>query len=159
MKKLFSLLLLFGCNSKETAQQRAEDAVKSYILQNANEPSSYKSIAFGRLDSTYIIDSVRYDELEVKRKEIVTRYNEANRLQLVSKANSLQAELVEINREMDESRNLTGLKIFHVSEGKNTLGRQAVNRGSFYLDSNFEVKEFVMSEDSLEREKNAAITF
>ena len=64
-------------------------------------------------------------------------------------ADSLKAELLEINNRMEVDKSLSGLKIYHVSQGENELGEMVMNRGSFYLDTNFSVKDYVQTEDSL----------
>ena len=149
MKKLLLLMLVFGCTNKETAQNMAEKAVKKYVRQNANDPSSYKPIGFGKLDSIYTNDSGRYWQLAIVRKNLVNLYNDANSKGKKILADSLRDELININKQMEEGKTLSGLKIYHVSQGKNELDEMVMNRGSFYLDTNFQVKEFVMTEDSL----------
>jgi hypothetical protein len=54
---------------------------------------------------------------------------------------------------MDAGKTFSGLKIYHISQGKNELGEMVMNRGSFYLDSNFVVKKYIMTEDSLMTEE------
>lgn len=149
MKKLLVLFLLIGCGEDETPRQKAESAVKKYIRQNANAPSSYKPMSFGTLDSVYTIEGTNYWELDVIRRSIVAQYNEARKKGLTARVDSLRGELLKINNQMDSGKIFTGLKIYHVSQGKNELGEMVMNRGSFYLDSNFVVKEFIMTEDSL----------
>ncbi len=159
MKYLIWIGLFLGCSAKETVQQKAASAVKKYILQNANHSSSYKPITFGKTDSTYITDSARYYELAYTRKNIVSQYNAANNLHLARKTDSLKTELLKINNEIDAGKTFTGLKIYHLYEGKNTLGEMVMNKGCFYLDSGFVVREFVLAADSVEREKNSDIIF
>jgi hypothetical protein len=149
MKKLFLLLFLFSCTDKKTAQEKAEAAVKKYIKQNAHDPSSYKPLSFGKLDSVYARDTGNYYQLDARRKMVVLKYNDAKNKGMTSRADSLKTELLEIDNQMNAGKFFTGLRLYHVSQGKNELGEMVMNRGSFYLDSNFEVKEFVMTEDSL----------
>lgn len=149
IKKLIVLTFIFACNHKETGQQKAEAAVKKYIKQNAHDASSYKSLGFGKLDSIYTTNNDSYEELDVLRKDIVLRYNAEKNIGHKARADSLKEELIKINVQMDASKIFAGLKIYHISQGKNETGEAVMNRGSFYLDSNFVVKEFVMSEDSL----------
>lgn len=150
MKKLFLLLFLFACSDKETAQEKAETAVKKYIKLNAHDASSYEPISFGKLDSVYARDSSNYYALDAQRKVVVLKYNDAkNKKSMASEADRLKTELLEIDNQMNVGKIFTGLRLYHVSQGKNESGEMVMNRGSFYLDSNFEVKEFVMTEDSL----------
>ena len=141
---------MIACNKKEEkAQQRAEAAVKQYIRKNAHDASSYKPLSFGKLDSIYKLDSSNYEEMDILRKNVVMRYNEAQSKGIPSTVDSLKAELMEINNRIDANRSLAGLKIYHVSQGKNELGEMVMNRGSFYMDTNFVVKDYVQTEDSL----------
>ena len=150
MKKFLVLIIMLDCTKKEEkAQQRAEAAVKQYIRKNAHDASSYKSLSFGKLDSIYKLDSSNYEEMDILRKNVVMRYNEAQSKGIPSTADSLKAELMEINNRIDANRSLAGLKIYHVSQGKNELGEMVMNRGSFYMDTNFVVKDYVQTEDSL----------
>ena len=150
MKKFLVLLMIIGCSdNKESTQQRAEAAVKKYIRQNAHDASSYKPLSFGKLDSIYALDSSNYDELDMRRKNIVARYNDAQAKGASSTADSLKEELLKINDSMEANKSLSGLKIYHVSQGKNELGEMVMNRGSFYLDTNFTVKDYIQTEDSL----------
>jgi len=48
---LIPLFLLMGCTQKPL--QKAQNSVKNYILKNVNDPSSYQSIEFGKLDSAF----------------------------------------------------------------------------------------------------------
>lgn len=130
MKKFLALLMMIGCtNNKESAQQRAEAAVNKYIKENAHDASSYKSLSFGKLDSIYALDSSRYDELDMLRKNIVARYNDAQAKGASSTADSSKEELLKINNNMEANKSLSGLKIYHVSQGKNELGEMVMNRG------------------------------
>ena len=149
MKKFVLVILIFACSQKETPQQKAEAAVKKYVRKNAHKPSSYEPISFGKLDSIYTTEGTNYWELDVIRKNLVAQYNDARKKGMTTVADSLRAELLRINLEMESGKIFTGLKIYHISQGKNELGETVMNRGSFYLDSNFLVKEFIMTEDSL----------
>jgi hypothetical protein len=150
MKKFLVVLVFIACtNRKEPAQQRAEAAVKKYIRENAHDASSYKPLSFGELDSVYTLESSNYDELDMLRRNIVARYNDAQAKGASIIADSLKAELLEINNRMEANKSLSGLKIYHVSQGENELGEMVMNRGSFYLDTNFSVKDYVQTEDSL----------
>lgn len=154
MKKLLALLIFIGCtNKRESLQQRAETAVKKYIRQNAHDASSYKPLSFGKLDSVYTLDSSNYDELDMLRRNIVAQYNNAQAKGASSTADSLKRQLLEIDNSMEANKSLAGLKIYHVSQGKNELGEMVMNRGSFYLDTNFVVKDYVQTEDSLLMDK------
>jgi hypothetical protein len=153
MKRFVLIILIFSCSSKETAQQKAETAVKKYIKQNANDASSYKPVAFGKLDTVYTNDSGSYWQLDVTRKNIVAQFNVAKNKGLETVADSLRGELEKINNKMDAGKTFSGLKIYHISQGKNELGEMVMNRGSFYLDSNFVVKKYIMTEDSLMTEE------
>ena len=150
MKKFLAVLVFIGCtNRKESTQQRAEAAVKKYIRENAHDASSYKPLSFGKLDSVYTLDSSNYDELDMLRRNIVVQYNDAQAKGASIVADSLKAELLEINNRMEVDKSLSGLKIYHVSQGENELGEMVMNRGSFYLDTNFVVNNYVQTEDSL----------
>jgi hypothetical protein len=150
MKKFLVILVFIGCTNKnESTQQKAEDAVKKYIRENAHDASSYKPLSFGKVDSIYTLDSINYDELDMLRRNIVVRYNDAQAKGASFVADSLKAELLEINNRMEADKSLSGLKIYHVSQGENELGEMVMNRGSFYLDTNFSVKDYVLTEDSL----------
>jgi monomeric isocitrate dehydrogenase len=155
MKKLLTVLVFIGCTSKEeTTQQRAEAAVKQYIRKNAHDASSYKPLSFGKLDSIYQLDSSNYEEMDLLRRNVVAQYNNAKSTGMSSIADSLKLELLEINNGIDANSILSGLKLYHVSQGKNELGEMVMNRGSFYLDTNFVVKDYVQTEDSLLRQDN-----
>jgi hypothetical protein len=95
------------------------------------------------------LDSTNYDELDMLRRNIVVRYNDAHAKGASIVADTLKAELLEINNRMEANKSLSGLKIYHVSQGENELGEMVMNRGSFYLDTNFSVKDYVQTEDSL----------
>jgi hypothetical protein len=97
----------------------------------------------------YTADSNSYWQLYLVRKNILTQFNQARNKGISATADSLRNELIKINNQMDSGRTFTGLKIYHISQGKNELGKMVMNRGSFYLDPNFVVKEFIMTEDSL----------
>lgn len=153
MKKLVLIIIFFGCNHKETAQQKAEMAVKKYINQNANDASSYTPVSFGKLDTIYTNDSGSYWQLDVARRNIVARFNAAKNKGLETVADSLRKELENINNKMDAGKIFSSLKIYHISQGKNELGEMVMNRGSFYLDSDFVVKKYIMTEDSLMTEE------
>ena len=148
MKKFIALVFLFACSNEQTSQQKAEDAVKKYIKQNAHDASEYKPLHFGKLDSLYTTDSDTYDELDAKRKSIVASYNYARSQDNKASSDSIRAELLKINKQMDAGKQFSGLKIYHISQGKNEAGETVMNRGSFYLDTNYLVTEFVMTEDS-----------
>jgi hypothetical protein len=154
MKRILVVLVFIACtNKEEPAQQKAETAVKKYIRENAHDASSYKPLSFAKLDSIYKLDSSNYEELDLLRQNVVARYNEAQSKAMSATADSLKAELLKINNRIDANRILSSLKIYHVSQGKNELGEMVMNRGSFYLDTNFVVKEYVQTEDSLLMER------
>jgi hypothetical protein len=150
MKKFLFLLMIIGCTNKdESTQQKAEAAVKKFIKKNAHDASSYRPLSFGKLDSIYTLDSSNFEESDLLRKNVVVRYNEAQSKGMSATADSLKAELLKISNRIDANRSLAGLKIYHVSQGKNELGEMVMNRGSFYMDTNFVVKDYVQTEDSL----------
>jgi hypothetical protein len=150
MKRILVVLVFIGCtNKEEPAQQRAETAVKKYIRENAHDASSYKPLSFSKLDSIYKLDSSNYEQMDMLRRNVVARYNEAQSKGMTATADSLKAELLEINNRMEANKSWSGLKIYHVSQGENELGEMVMNRGSFYLDTNFVVKNYVQTEDSL----------
>jgi hypothetical protein len=144
----------WACKADQSEQDKAEGAVKKYIKQNANVASSYDPVQFGKLDSIYRMDSSRYEEMDILRKEIVAQYNASKAAGNVEGAQKFKGELLLIDRQIESNRLLVGLRIYHVFNGKNTENAMVVNRGSFYLDSNFKVNDFIMSEDSVLMLKN-----
>jgi hypothetical protein len=117
---------------------------------NVNDPSSYEPVAFGKVDSTTEAD----------------KYN----IQQMNPVDSLQAELgidlmlktpedsvAILNRYkplLDSAKKrmgaFTGYRLYHRYRSKNKLGALVLEEGSFYLDSSFQVTNFISSDDSTE---------
>lgn len=51
--KVFAVALIFISCSK-TPQEKIEDLIKNYVLENTNDASSYQSVSFGDLDSLFM---------------------------------------------------------------------------------------------------------
>jgi hypothetical protein len=147
---LFVYITMAGCSNEVSQQEKAETAVKKYIKLNANVASSYEPVAYGKLDSLYRMDSSAYEALDGQRKEIVIKYNGAKGEGNVEDTKAFKDQLLLVDQQMEKNRFLTGLRIYHVFNGKNGEGRQVMNRGSFYLDTNLIVQDFIMSEDSVQ---------
>lgn len=68
MKKLLFILCIIGLFScKETQEEKAQSLVENYLKENLKDPSSYESVSFGVIDSTFT--NVE-DEPEFKRLDI-----------------------------------------------------------------------------------------
>ncbi|HVG15489.1 MAG TPA: hypothetical protein VM935_11030 [Chitinophagaceae bacterium] len=147
---LFIISIITFCSSEGSQQDKAEDAVKKYIKLNANVASSYEPVVYGQLDSLYRIDSSAYEALDMERKDIVAKYNSAKGEGNIENTKAFKDQLLQVDQQMDKNRFLTGLRIYHVFNGKNREGTQVINRGSFYLDTNFVVQDFIISEDSVQ---------
>jgi len=66
MKKLLIGLIIFSsCN--QSVQQKAESAVKKYLKQTLNDPSSYRPELF------YKVDSIFYDSTTAKHYQLDDR--------------------------------------------------------------------------------------
>jgi uncharacterized protein YkvS len=152
--KIFTGLLFIAvtfacCTMDKSKQDKAEAAVKKYIKLNANVASSYEPLAYGRLDSIYRTDTSAFEELDLERKQVVIKYNKAKAEGNTGEAKAFKDQLLLIDEKIENNKVLTGLRIYHVFHGKNSEGAQVINRGSFYLDSNLVVQDFIMSEDSV----------
>ena len=146
---LLVAIIIGSCKGLQTDQDKVQQAVKNYIKINANVASSYEPVGFGKVDTIYRIDTGKYEALDAIRKEIITKYNSAKSLESIKGTKVFKDQLLLINKQMDSSKIFVGLRIYHVFNGKNVENAVVVNRGSFYLDSNLLVNEFIMSEDSV----------
>lgn len=60
MKNIVTIFLLiisfalFNCN--QSNEEKAKEAIKTYLNENLNDMSTYESVKFGQLDTTMILD-------------------------------------------------------------------------------------------------------
>lgn len=158
MKKIIYLsflvfvLTLVGCNSIEN---KAQKLIKDYLSKNLNDASSYESIEFSALDSTF---SNFYFSPE--GKELLEKQDFANKRAFeltmtdILEENVLIQDSIRIYKQIEESckneyeekaltyvGDFNGWKMSHKYRAKNALGATIISTTKFTFDKDLsEVK-------------------
>ncbi|WP_316849627.1 hypothetical protein [Pedobacter agri] len=135
---ILSLVLLFGCKSKqETNQNKAEDLVKEMLQKNLPDEKTYESVEFGDLDSVNLVEindaflSIKNGHLEKGRS-----YDQAMEMTYTG--------LKIFNSPLFEDPKY-GYKISHKFRANNELGVMGISTYYFYIDS--ELSKILYSEE------------
>jgi PBP1b-binding outer membrane lipoprotein LpoB len=152
------IVLIFFNSCSVSPEEKAQDNVKKYLMGNMNDPKSYESVSFGKLDSMFssFDESEEGIELIKQEKELSDKLNE-----LDEKINHTQSlsELSEIEKSgkiiIEKRKNIIDLKfekslsykgefigfeLKHSFRGKNKMGGLVLENSTFILDKNLDVK-------------------
>ncbi len=158
MRKLLFIpvLILFSCT--QTKQQKAEKVVKLYLDSTLNDPHSYESVEFGKLDSTFtrFEDDARYISAKAKQDSIKAEYDmwkaknpdfdgvgdlSHSRVLYFSKminyyTNGMLAQgKIAIGITNSFKPTFKGYRLIHRYRAKNVFGALNLSQTPFYLDS------------------------
>ncbi len=158
MKKIIYLSLLMvaltlvGCNSNEN---KAQKLIKDYLSKNLNDASSYESIEFSELDSTFSNFYFSQEGKELAEKQDFA-HNRAFELTMedILEENPLIQDSIRIYKQIEadckneyDAKALTyvgdfnGWKMSHKYRAKNALGAIIINTTRFTFDKDLtEVK-------------------
>ena len=133
------VLILFSC-SKPTKEELAHTAIKEYIKGKMNDPSSYQSVSFGKLDTVFtpFISHIKTDlpfVLDTFRTD--SREGIALQNSRQSSRDSL-TKLLETERKNFKPR-MEFFTMEHSFRGKNALGALILNNIQFQFDTTMKV--------------------
>ena len=154
MKKLFFSLILAGmlCACGNSPEKQAENRIKQYLKENLNDPSSYESISFGTLDSTFssVYDDPAFKELSEKNQAYRDSSHKASIASIYAKSRKETQEInlkrdeydaivKELEQKRDEIRvshkgDFYGWSMTHKYRAKNGVGALGIDVQTFYLD-------------------------
>gem|GEM_PF-4154259 len=110
------------------------------ILENLNDPSTYESLEFGKLDSANLIE---IDEGFLKFREEAKKQGRSRSEQIQQAYLSMAfGEYLGLNSKKEEKK---GYKILHKFRAVNDYGLLVVSLYEFYLDS--DLKTILYSEE------------
>jgi len=132
---LVSLAFLLACNKSN--EKKAQDMIKSYILENANDPNSYESIEFGNIDTIYTHhwDDSTYQAINNSKYEFL------NDPSIVNDPNfDVDKHFDSLNNALEAyEKNFKGvpskLIMTHKFRANNSFGAKVINTTSFYFDT------------------------
>lgn len=148
MKKIIYLSLgiivfaLFSCNSNE---KKAQKLIKDYLSKNLNDASSYESVEFSKLDSTFsnFYFSTEGQELTEKQDFANNRAFELS-IEDVLEENPIIQDSIKIYKKIEEDckkayeekelayiGEFNGWKMTHKYRAKNGLGVKIINTTKF----------------------------
>ena len=159
MKKIIlaiTLLLVVSCT--KSPEDQAKKNITEYLKKNMDDPSSYESVEFGKLDTLHSAFNESKEgialrnedaKLELKMddlsKELDTNPQSINRLkQIQVTSDSITKRRREINDVQLKNANykgdFVGFNMTHKFRGKNKLGAVILNEKRFLLDTKFNVQ-------------------
>ncbi|MFV5701060.1 hypothetical protein ACM55F_04220 [Flavobacterium sp. XS2P12] len=151
-----SLAMVFASCTKNPENQ-AKENVEEYITTKMDDPKSYESVKFGKLEkgkSSYQ-DEEKYKKLVLEYNEIDKRVSDAYDLAMSmtheetiksatksynSLASMRSSYLTQIDRYMKTYKPVDIFKIKHSFRGKNKMGALILDSCNVILDKNLKVK-------------------
>lgn len=160
MKKIILVLalsiVLFSCS--KSLEEQAKSNISEYLKKNMDDPSSYESVQFGKLDTLHTSFDESKEGLELRNKDakLELKISElSDKLDLpdltMDDIKSIQKENGEITKkrlainDIMTSKTLTykgavnGYSMTHKFRGKNKLGAKILDEISFLLDTKLAV--------------------
>lgn len=168
MKRLFYLIplvILFSCGGpnkekpiEKPLSEKVNDTCHSFLLSYLNDPSSYSSIKWEKLDSfyvdslftsgpyrnqriDYVIDSTYTDLIkrEMKRGNISEKFNpyEEDAIKYRPGAKNYKYLLDSLNKEFKNE--FVGYTVIHEFRSKNKFGALQLRKAKFWVGRNFEI--------------------
>ncbi|EKT3964927.1 hypothetical protein AAIP55_002457 [Flavobacterium psychrophilum] len=150
-------LLIISCS--KSPEKIAESNISDYLKKNMDDPSSYESVEFGKLDTLHASfeESKEGIELRAKDNKLEERVTElSNKLDLpdltMNDIKNIQLENAEITKKRLEINDIlqsktisykgavNGYSMIHKFRGKNKLGTKILNETKFLLDTKFNVQ-------------------
>jgi hypothetical protein len=133
MRYLFlTALVISACSTQPsvTPQTRAERAVTEFLKKQLNDPSSYQSIEFGKLDS------IKVDTAEIHRLRVIEMEEKDGLLATID----MRPFYDSFAKATSDSMHQLGYwQIEHSYRAKNGFGALMRTTDIFYLDTNFKV--------------------
>ena len=160
MKKLILFLLviftIFSCT--KSPENQAKENVEKYIKTKLDDPKSYESVNFGKIDSMFssFDESKEGIELKLKENKLSERSKElSNRIDITESIPELN-KIIEENKELTQKRKdlidtifnksikykgaFCGYKIKHSYRAKNKMGGLVLDSCIVVLDPIMNVK-------------------
>lgn len=160
MKKIILLLVLsvalFSCS--KSPEEQAKSNISEYLKKNMDDPSSYESVEFGKLDTLHKSFDESTEGLVLREKDakLSLRVQElSNKLDspdlTLKEVKSIQKENEQITRDrlaindvmakktLTYKGDVNGYSMVHKFRGKNKLGAKILNETNFLLDTKFVV--------------------
>jgi hypothetical protein len=156
MKKIILGLVLSVvlCSCTKSPEEQAKSNISEYLKKNMDDPSSYESVEFGKLDTlhTSFSESKEGIELETKDSKLGDRVTElSNKLDLpdltLNDIKNIQKENEQITKDrlaindiiakktLTYKGSVNGYSMTHKFRGKNKLGAKILNEINFLLDT------------------------
>lgn len=153
MKAFIFFLFIFFIGCTFTKQQKAERIVMKYLDTVLNDPASYKSVSFEKVDtlfgsvdkdSTYIAMSDRLDSLKKLSEDINDKIDNANTFKeitdiqrRITNVYAQQTKLIKerLNYSLGFKGKPIGWVVTHKYRAKNGFGALTIHVSKFMLDS------------------------
>lgn len=147
---LLLLILMTSCSN----QQKAEKSVKSYLMENLDDPKSYEPSSFREFDQfnlnqlyAFIKDSIKLESTKNRILNLKQEIDSLSKISVDTSATSYEKNLEADNLELfqqkikilkAEYRNAKYI-ILHKYRAKNKNGGLELKEYQFILDENFKV--------------------
>ena len=150
------LTTMISCN--KNAENQVKENVEKYMVSKMDDPKSYESVSFGKLDSLFspfgeseegMKLKLEDDNLSARQTELSDRIDvtesiaELNKIQeesnkITERRNQVISEM--IDKTLKYKGAFIGFKIKHSYRGKNRMGALILDTCTVVLDKNLEVK-------------------
>lgn len=149
-------VVLYSCT--KSPEEQAKSNISEYLKKNMDDPSSYESVEFGKLDTlhTSFSESKEGIELETKESKLSDQMEvlsaEIDHTESISRLTDIQKESDEITKKRKEINDIlqnkiisykgavNGYSMTHKFRGKNKLGAKILNEINFLLDTKLVVQ-------------------
>ena len=151
--------LLMACAScSKSSENQAQENIQEFITKKMDDPKSYESVNFGKLDSLFspFEDSKEGITLKLEDENLSKRLDElSNQIDVAKSIPELQkiqeedniitarrSKLVDIilEKSLKYKGEFVGFKIKHSFRGKNKMGALILDSCTVVLDKNLKVK-------------------
>jgi len=158
MKKLLFLIPFFVLSCSNSPESKAKDNVKKFMLSKLDDPKSYESVSFGKIDSVFSPFNESKEGIELQHKEDELSERVMQLSDKIEKTESISEldKIIEENKELSKQRtaisdtilnkstsykgNFCGYKIKHSYRAKNKMGALVLDSCIIELDKESNVK-------------------
>ena len=150
-------IVLFSCS--KSPEDQAKNNISEYLKKNMDDPSSYESVEFGKLDTLHksfdessegIVLREKDAKLSLRDQELSNKLDSpdltmADIKSIQKENNQITKDRLAIN-DLQAKKALTykgainGFSMSHKFRGKNKLGAKILNEINFLLDTKFVVQ-------------------
>ncbi|WP_129714634.1 hypothetical protein [Pedobacter sp. SYP-B3415] len=146
MRKLLTGLIALSIATSCSSESKFQSGIDQFIKENSNDPASYESVSFGKIDTLRDFTSnPEYKALKAKSDRLYLKPDTA----IGSEAQADLDSMFVIGQKLDSLRAtihdapVSGYTVEHSFRAKNGMGALILNRWIFSFNKDFKVTDAV----------------